>query len=72
MDMINDICGHVGDNIKSRYTDFELSSKIDYMNLICPWYLIEQPLVDVRNNAVIEPAKVENSKFIPFVKGMVG
>lgn len=72
MDMINDICGHVGDNIKSRYTDFELSSKIDYMNLTCPWYLIEQPLVDVRNNAVIEPAKVENSKFIPFVKGMVG
>jgi len=34
--------------------------------------LVEQPLIDVRNNAVIEQKKIENSKFIPFVKGMVG
>jgi hypothetical protein len=62
----------VGYDIKSRYTEFDLSSKLDYMNQICPWYLVEQPLIDIRNNTVIEPVKVEDSKFIPFVMGMVG
>ena len=66
LDLINDICGHVGDSIKTRYTEFDLVSKLDFMNQICPWYIIEQPLIDVRNNTIIESRKVENSKFIPF------
>lgn len=48
LDMINDICGHVGDDIKSRHAEFDLSSKLEYMNQICPWYIIEQPLIDVK------------------------
>lgn len=67
LDMINDICGHVGDDIKSRYAEFDLSAKLEYMNQICPWYIVEQPLIDVKNNAIVENMKIENKKFIPFV-----
>ncbi|MDD3321126.1 MAG: hypothetical protein PHS59_06760 [Paludibacter sp.] len=65
--MINDICGHVGDDIKSRYAEFDLSAKLDYMNKLCPWYLIEQPLIDVKNDTIIENRIIDNKKFIPFV-----
>ncbi|MEZ7821208.1 MAG: hypothetical protein QMB51_02770 [Patescibacteria group bacterium] len=67
LDLINDICGHVGDDIKSRYTLFNISTKLDYMNQLCPWYLIDQPLIDVKNDLIIENTKVDGVKFIPFV-----
>lgn len=65
--MINDICGHVGDGIKSRYAEFDLTTKFEYMNQICPWIIIEQPLIDVKNDTIIENKKIDNKKFIPFV-----
>lgn len=65
--MINDICGHVGDCIKIRYTEFDLATKLEYMNKLCPWYLVEQPLIDVKNNAIVENKTNDNTKFIPFV-----
>ena len=67
LDLIDDICGHVGDDIKSRYTLFDISTKLDYMNQLCPWYLIDQPLIDVKNDLIIENTKVDGVKFIPFV-----
>lgn len=67
LDLINDICGHVGDTIKVRYAEFDLATKLDYMNKLCPWYLVEQPLFDVKNDTIVENKSVENKKFIPFV-----
>ncbi|MDD3320080.1 MAG: tyrosine-type recombinase/integrase [Paludibacter sp.] len=67
LDMINDICGHVGDDIKSRYAEFDISAKLEYMNQLCPWYMVEQPLIDVKNDIIIESKIIDNKKFIPFV-----
>lgn len=67
LDLINDICGHVGDSIKIRYTEFDIATKLEYMNKLCPWYLIQQPLIDTKNDTVIESKVFDNKKFIPFV-----
>ena len=67
LDLINDICGHVGDSIKIRYTEFDLATKLDYMNKLCSWYLVEQPLIDSKNDTIIENKVCDNMKFIPFV-----
>lgn len=65
LDMINDMCGHVGDDIKTRYAEFDLSSKLEFLNKICPWYTREQPLFDVQNNNIIDP-NTKNPKHIIF------
>lgn len=64
-DLINDICGHVGDKVKSRYTEFDLSTKLDYLNQICPWYQVDQPLIDVTNNVIIQQEQTKRCRIIP-------
>lgn len=65
LDMINDMCGHMGDEIKSRYAEFDLSSKLEFLNKICPWYNQDQSLFDVQNNTIVESIS-ENPKHIVF------
>ena len=56
----------MGDKVKSRYTEFDLSSKLDYLNQICPWYKVDQPLIDVANNLIIEQEQTKRCRIVPF------
>jgi integrase len=65
-EMVSDISGHKSNSVKSRYLEFELSEKLDYLNRISPWSN-EQVLFDIKNNRIIEPEDKQSNKHIPFI-----
>lgn len=65
-EMVNSLSGHVNNSVISRYLNYDMGEKLEFLDKMCPW-IDEAELFDPRMNLVFKEDKPVNYQFIPFV-----